>query len=81
MSSERFSDDSPNRTFSCQFCDERLPTSDDMRNHLVRCGTKTDKCPHCYKYIQRSIFAYHMNHNCVDPNMFEEVREKDHTFE
>lgn len=57
--------------FSCQFCDERISTSDDMRTHLWLCASKTDVCPLCNKNIQRSIFAYHMDNNCIDPDIFE----------
>jgi hypothetical protein len=71
MSFESFTNHYSNRSFSCEFCNERLPTSDDMRIHLWICASKTDKCPNCNKYIQRSIFVYHVAHNCVDPDMFE----------
>ncbi len=76
MSFERFSNDSLNRSFSCQFCNEHLSTSDDMRIHLWICASKTEICPNCNKYIKRSIFAYHVENYCINPDMFEEVRER-----
>jgi hypothetical protein len=68
MSLERFS-----KHFPCQFCNEHLPTLDYMGTHLEDCASKTDKCPQCNKYIQRTIFAYHVNHNCVNPDIFKKV--------
>jgi hypothetical protein len=62
------------RPFSCELCDERLPSSSEMRTHLIRCGSKTNKCPHCNKYIPRTIFAYHVDHNCVNPNPSDKVK-------
>ena len=47
----------------------------DLRDHLVLCGTKTDQCPECYKYIQRSYFAYHYENNCADINELEASRD------
>ncbi|CAF2645286.1 unnamed protein product [Rotaria sp. Silwood2] len=72
MSCERFSNVHLNEGFLCPFCDEYLPTSEHMRTHLVSCGSKTNECPFCNKYIPRMILAYHVNHNCHNPNPFEE---------
>ncbi len=74
MSFEKCTNGCSNQNFSCHFCNERLPTLDDMRNHLVRCATKTDQCPNCKKYIQRSIYAYHTDNNCINPDLFDEAR-------
>lgn len=76
MSSDRFSNDRPKQEFLCHFCDEPLPTLDDVRIHLNICASKTDQCPYCKRYILRSIFAYHIDNNCTNPNLFSEVREK-----
>jgi hypothetical protein len=76
MASRRFSDNSINRNFSCELCNERVRSSDDMRTHLRTCANKTDKCPRCNQYIPRGNFNYHVNHNCVNVDQFEEVRIK-----
>lgn len=62
--------------FSCDFCNERLLTVDEMRIHLIVCASKTEQCPLCQKYIQRSIFAYHKDNSCADPYFFDEVNKK-----
>ncbi|CAF0892990.1 unnamed protein product [Rotaria sordida] len=54
------------RGYSCQFCDEYLPTSKAMGIHLFRCGTKTNKCPTCQKYVRRAIYIFHVDNNCID---------------
>lgn len=73
MSFRKFSDDRSKQDFSCHFCNERLPTLDDMRTHLINCASKTDQCPHCRKYILRSIYAYHIDNNCTNPDLFDIV--------
>ena len=62
--------------FSCDFCNERLPTVDDKRIHLEECASKTEQCSRCQKYISRSIFAYHTANSCTNPYLFDEVTEK-----
>jgi hypothetical protein len=78
MSFERSSTDRFNQDFPCQLCNERLSTENEMRYHLLTCGSKTELCPHCKKYIKRSYFAYHIDNNCANLNLFDEVREKKH---
>ncbi len=63
--------------YSCPFCNEPLRTLDDMRVHLKICGSKTDQCPNCKKYILRSILAYHIDNNCTNPDLFNEVSGKE----
>jgi hypothetical protein len=46
----------------------------DLRDHLVQCGTKTDQCPNCKRFIQRAFFAYHYENNCADINETEASR-------
>jgi GTPase Era involved in 16S rRNA processing len=72
MAFQRSSDNFSNKHFSCQFCHERLSTENEMRTHLMQCGTKTEQCPRCKKYIQRSIFVYHKDNNCADLNLYDE---------
>jgi phage FluMu protein Com len=47
----------------------------DLRDHLVHCGTKTDQCPQCNKFIQRAFFAYHYENNCANVNEIEGSKE------
>ncbi|CAF1139006.1 unnamed protein product [Rotaria magnacalcarata] len=54
------------RGFSCEFCNEYLPTSQAMGAHLYQCGNKTDQCPICRKYVRRAIFTYHVYNNCIN---------------
>ncbi len=68
MSSDNLQQEHP-----CPFCDESFLTSDRMRTHLTQCASKTNQCPVCRKYIVRSIFAYHTDHNCTDPDLLNEV--------
>lgn len=65
----------------CHFCNEHLSTLDNMRIHLIECGSKTDQCPHCKKYILRAIFAYHIDQNCTNPDFLDQVREKQSEFQ
>ena len=76
MASRRSSDNSINRSFSCEFCNERVRSSDELGTHLRTCANKTDKCPRCNQYIRRAILNYHVNHNCVNVDQFEEVKIK-----
>lgn len=58
------------RSISCSFCKEKF-TKNDMREHLLMCGNKTDECPKCRKYIRRAVFAYHFENECADVSMFD----------
>lgn len=49
----------------CPFCKKEFSNGDDMGNHLVQCASKTEKCSHCNKYIQRSFFNYHQDNECA----------------
>ena len=40
----------------------------EARDHLLLCGTKTDQCPNCRRFVQRAVFAYHYENNCADIN-------------
>ncbi|CAF4129094.1 unnamed protein product [Rotaria sordida] len=51
----------------CPFYDETISTEDAMREHLWMCGSKTEKCFQCSKYIQRMFFVYHQDNNCQNP--------------
>ena len=70
MSSEQSSNDRSNGEFSCRLCGDRIPTVDAMRIHLRICASKTDQCPYCKKFISLSIFAYHVNNYCTDPDLY-----------
>jgi hypothetical protein len=48
-----------------------------MNAHLVQCGSKTTKCSKCLKYIRRSIYAYHLDNNCIDFNEYD-ATDNDH---
>ncbi len=67
------SSDRSKQEYSCPFCNESPRTLDHMRTHLKICGSKTDQCPNCKKYIVRSILAYHIDNNCTNPDLFYEV--------
>jgi len=49
----------------CSFCQQSLPSSAALREHLLLCGNKTDECPKCRQLIRRSHFAYHYENNCA----------------
>lgn len=53
---------------ACPFCDENLRTLIDLHDHLILCGTKTDQCPKCQRFIQRAVFAYHYENDCAQIN-------------
>ena len=53
------------RKSECSFCSERF-SSEEMKDHLLRCGNKTEQCPNCHKFIRRAIFAYHYENQCQD---------------
>ncbi len=53
------------RSIPCVFCDERLSSSDAMRDPLNMCGNKTEYCPDCGQYIRRAILSYHLENNCL----------------
>lgn len=63
------------QSYFCQFCNEHIATSDDMRAHLWLCASKTDQCPNCQQYIKRSIIGYHIENFCSDSYLSDEVRE------
>lgn len=50
----------------CEFCNE-LQASNAFGAHLNYCGSKTEKCAKCNKYIRRAIFVYHQDNNCTNP--------------
>jgi len=50
----------------CPFCKENFDSSIDTRQHLLQCGTKTEQCPNCEKFVQRSFFTYHYENNCAE---------------
>jgi hypothetical protein len=51
-----------------------------MSNHLLQCASKTTKCSKCQKYIQRAIYAYHLDNNCVDLDVDETIFIKNSEF-
>lgn len=60
-----------NEGHECCFCKERISTQDEIHSHLEVCASKTDQCPQCHKFILRSIFAYHIDNNCINPDLFD----------
>lgn len=54
-----------NSNTRCPFCEENFPSLKELHDHLIQCGTKTDQCPKCERFIQRAIFAYHYENNCA----------------
>jgi hypothetical protein len=58
---------SRDRVSSCPFCEENLPSEQAMRTHLLVCGNKTEQCRACHRFVRRSIFIYHYENNCTDP--------------
>ncbi|CAF1437284.1 unnamed protein product [Adineta steineri] len=49
----------------CAFCHEEMPESN-MRYHLYLCGSKTNQCPNCQKYVQRAVYNFHLENNCIN---------------
>ncbi|CAF3384849.1 unnamed protein product, partial [Rotaria sp. Silwood2] len=56
-----------NQSISCFFCNQRIESSEKLKEHLTLCGNKTDQCPNCRKFIRRAIFTYHYENDCSNP--------------
>ena len=52
------------KSVQCSFCNEEYSSSS-IGGHLMMCGSKTDQCPKCQKYIRRAVFAYHYENDCA----------------
>mmetsp|Transcript_6768 Transcript_6768/g.12079 ORF Transcript_6768/g.12079 Transcript_6768/m.12079 type:complete len:241 (+) Transcript_6768:2934-3656(+) len=51
----------------CRFCEAHLPQSH-YRDHLYHCGSRTEVCPKCMKYIPLRDYAYHTEEiDCLNP--------------
>ncbi|CAF1432655.1 unnamed protein product, partial [Adineta steineri] len=62
----------------CSFCNELFTSTEDIGNHLMMCGNKTDPCPRCNQFIRRAIFAYHYENNCA---ILDEITTRDKTYQ
>ncbi|CAF1456446.1 unnamed protein product [Adineta steineri] len=62
----------------CSFCNEPFTSTEDIGNHLMMCGNKTDPCPRCNQFIRRAIFAYHYENNCA---ILDEITTRDKTYQ
>lgn len=65
----------------CHFCRESLPSKEALNDHLISCGNKTNECPNCHRFVLRTMFNYHIDHNCADiedtgspPNRLSQLR-------
>ena len=55
----------------CSFCQNVFESSNDLAEHLITCGNKTDQCANCQQFIRRAFFNYHYENNCADVNIVE----------
>lgn len=56
----------------CKFCEAHLPQSH-YHDHLYHCGSRTEVCPKCLKYVSLRDFAYHTEEiDCLNPGAIDE---------
>ena len=51
---------------SCQYCELDLPFSE-MAAHVEYCGSRTDKCEKCNRYVQKKDLEEHLSNDCNFP--------------
>lgn len=57
----------------CAFCNEDFFQGNDIKEHLMSCGNKTDPCPTCGKRIRRAVFTYHYENNCANTDELDDT--------
>ena len=50
----------------CQYCELQLQFSE-LTSHIEYCGSRTEKCDLCNRFIQKKDFEEHMNTGCQYP--------------
>lgn len=58
--------DCPNRKVECEYCELTLPFSK-MSSHVEYCGSRTQNCDACHRFIQIKDFTEHENSGCQYP--------------
>lgn len=56
----------PNRLVDCQFCELQLPFCK-LTTHVDYCGSRTEKCDVCDRFIQKKDFEMHVETGCQHP--------------
>lgn len=56
----------PSRLVDCQYCELQLPFSE-LTSHVEYCGSRTDKCDICDRFIQKKDFEAHVDSGCQYP--------------
>lgn len=56
----------PNRDVECEYCELTLPFNK-MSSHVEYCGSRTQKCDACDRFIQMKDFTEHENTGCQYP--------------
>ncbi|CAG0898750.1 unnamed protein product [Darwinula stevensoni] len=71
---EKHQEECPEQPCSCEYCDLIVPLSG-LNDHWSACGSRTDACPDCGKYIQFQDWKFHIEsgHASVAPTGMEEV--------
>ena len=57
----------------CQYCELTLPFNK-MSSHVEYCGSRTEKCDICDKFIQMKDLTEHVNTGCQYPPIKEESK-------
>ncbi len=60
------------RQINCKFCDIPL-YFDKLEEHLNKCGTRTELCNECKRYIQIKDQEEHFTSNCKSPPVIEKI--------
>ena len=50
----------------CQYCELQLPFSE-LSSHVEYCGSRTEKCDKCDRFVQKKDFEEHINTGCQYP--------------
>lgn len=56
----------PNRILDCQFCELQLPFCK-LSSHVEYCGSRTEKCDTCNRFIQKKDLEKHIETGCQYP--------------
>lgn len=49
----------------CSYCNERFPSGNFLREHLIMCENWIERCPHCRQCIRQSISVYPYENNSI----------------
>lgn len=67
---EHEDEECPARVRACEYCELELPWSE-LQEHTVACGSRTELCPDCGRYVKLSDRDEH-NNTCSDQDLYKE---------